>query len=75
MDDDGSPPADSPAARALGALAGADIDMAGFSNRQRRHVAQRLRDVVAELPALDGPNRAAMRDLLALADLLERENP
>jgi hypothetical protein len=38
----------------------------------QRQLAARLRAVVEALPASDGPNRATVRDLLGLAELVER---
>jgi hypothetical protein len=58
--------------RALEALAGAGVDPGSLSPRQRSDVAARLRRVVDALPAAGGANRAVVRDLTALAELLER---
>jgi hypothetical protein len=61
----------SPEARALEALALAGIDVDSLAGRSRRSLARRLRSVIAALPSQDGPNRATVRDLLALADYLD----
>jgi hypothetical protein len=60
---------------ALRALEAVGLDVAILTSRHRRFVARRVRAVIAALPAQDGPNRAMIRDLLALADLLEQEEP
>jgi len=64
-----------PEARALAALAAAGIDLTALGSRSRRQVARQIRSVVEVLPADDGPNRATVRDLLALADMLEQDDP
>jgi hypothetical protein len=58
---------------AFDAFDAAGLDVSVLTPRTRRYIARRLRSVVAMLPARDGPNRATARDLLVLAELLERD--
>jgi hypothetical protein len=56
----------------LDALQAVGVDPAELTGPRRRYVAKRLRAIVEALPARDGPNRATVRELLALCDVLER---
>ena len=57
----------------LAALSAVGVDPAELSGPRRRYVSKRVRAVVTALPASDGPNRATVRDLLALCDALDAE--